>query len=153
MKAQRKMKLTMLVGFVLLAGCGRNANSPSNSTIWSTQAVSPNGKLIASAQTMQTGGFGNASMATIVSLRQPWEKHSMVVLSFDDNDIPSLPVGDTAVGLYWLTNSRLCVTYGQNVGILFKAIKALGTSISIEQAASGQPAKLCRSPKTVADAT
>lgn len=153
MKAQRKIKLTMLVGFVLLAGCGQNANSPSNSTIWSTQAVSPNGKLIASAQTMQTGGFGNASMATIVSLRQPWEKHSMVVLSFDDNDIPSLPVGDTAVGLHWLSNSDLCVTYGQNVGIIFQAIKALGTSISIEQVASGQPAKPCSSPPKVADAT
>ena len=138
MKAQRTMKLTMIAGFALLAGCGQQHDPP----IWSTQAASPDGKLIASAQTMQTGGFGTADAWTNVSLRQPWEKHSIVILSFDDNNIPSLPVGDTAVGLHWLSNSHLCVTYGKNVGVLFQAIKALGTNISIEQVTSGVQAEI-----------
>ena len=139
MKVLRTMKLTLLAGFVLLAGCGQHFGPP----IWSTQAASPDGKLIASAETTQTGGFGTAYASTNVALRQPWEKHSIVILSFDDNNIPSLPVGDTAVGLHWLSNSHLCVTYGKNVGVLFQAIKALGTDISIEQLVPSQPAKLC----------
>jgi hypothetical protein len=139
MKAQRTTKLALLAGVVLLAGCGQHSDPP----IWSAQAASPDGKLIALAQTMQTGGFGTADAWTTVTLRQPWEKHSIVILSFDDNSIPSLPVGDTAVGLHWLSNSHLCVTYGKNVGVLFQAIKALGISISVEQLVPSQSAKSC----------
>lgn len=143
MKPQRTMKMALLGAFALLAGCGQHRDPP----IWSAQAASPDGKLIASAQTMQSGGFGTADAWTNVSLRQPWEKHSIVVLSFDDNDIPSLPIGDTAVGLHWLSKSHLCVTYGKDVGVLFQAIKALDTDISIEQLASGQSDKPCSRSK------
>lgn len=63
--AIRRAILLLTVGVCFLeTGCG---NAP---TIWKAEARSPDGLWIASVRTVQNGGFGSASINTMVYLKQ-----------------------------------------------------------------------------------
>lgn len=115
-----------IVGCVLLQGCHDQA------TIWSTTAVSPNGQIIASAETTQWGGLGTAYVATGVYLKQPKSSQPpLLILGFTNES--AYPAGVTAVNLRWLSDSQLDVTYKPGATIDFQAIKALGVDISVHK--------------------
>src|SRR5580692_2846782 len=50
------------------SGCRRP--SLDDLTVWKTQVRSPDGLWVASASTIQNGGFGSANIETVVSLQQ-----------------------------------------------------------------------------------
>lgn len=115
-----------IVGCVLLQGCHDQA------VIWSTSAVSPNGQLIASADTTQWGGLGTAYVATGVYLKQSKSsQHPLTILSFINES--AYPAGVTEVKLSWLSDSQLDVTYKPGATIDFQAIKALGVNITVHK--------------------
>src|SRR5690348_10807868 len=113
---------------MLLAGCGSD-----QATIWSAKASSPNGQLVASAYTTQISGPGTAYVGTVVHLAQVKAHNNLLVLGF--TNASAYPSGATAVGLHWLSNSQLDVTYKSGATINFQAIKALGVSITAHQQA------------------
>lgn len=113
---------------MMLTGCGSD-----QATIWSAKASSPNGQLVASAQTTQISGPGTAYVGTVVHLAQARARNRLLILSF--TNASAYPSGTTAVDLHWLSNSQLDVTYKSGATINFQAIKALGVSITAHQQA------------------
>jgi hypothetical protein len=113
--------LIFVIGF--LAGCKNSERA------WSEQSKSPDGKLIATAETLEPGGWGTgAPPETYVNLN--WTSGSQnptVVFSF--NDGPNEP-GGMKVGMHWLTPRHLELTYKGNPTIDFQAIKWTEVEIS-----------------------
>jgi hypothetical protein len=106
---------------LLLAGCG-----PDQSTVWSTNATSPNGQLVASARKVTGGGFGSAYAFTAVYLAQGSQSPGVRVLQFGD------PFGCGKVVLHWVSNSQLSVV--RSCGPVPKGIsKALGVTVKVLQ--------------------
>jgi hypothetical protein len=108
--------ILLISALTLLAGC----KNPERT--WSTEVKSPDGKLIATAETLAPGGWGtNAPPETYVDLN--WtsgSQKSTVVFSF--NDGPNEP-GGMNVGVHWLTPRQLELTYKGHPTIDFQAIK------------------------------
>jgi hypothetical protein len=118
--------VTAIVCCVLLQGCRDQA------TIWSTTAVSPNGQIIASANTEQYGGLGTAYVSTGVYLKQSKSsKPPLLILGFTNES--AYPAGVTEVNLRWLSDSQLDVTYKPGAIIDFQAIKAIGVDITVHK--------------------
>jgi hypothetical protein len=114
--------------FLALALCFTIGCKNSERT-WSAQAKSPDGKLIALAETLEPGGWGTGAPAeTYVNLN--WtsgSQKSTVVFSF--NDGPNEP-GGMNVGMHWLTPRHLELTYKGNPTIDFQAVKWAGVEVS-----------------------
>jgi len=124
-----------LMGLVTISLCVLSSSCSDDATIWSAKVDSPNGQLIATAQTVQTSGPGNNSVGTAVYLKQPLSSYPPVmVLGLSDES--AYPVGVTAVELHWQSNSKLDVTYKAGATIEFQAVKALGADISVHQVSS-----------------
>jgi hypothetical protein len=123
---KQAMVLVTICSCALLSACGDSA------TIWSAQAESPNGHLIATAQTIQNGGPGTASVDTAVYLKQPKSSQPpLLIVGFTNES--AYPSGITAVQLHWQSNSQLDITYKSGATIDFQAIKALGADIAVHE--------------------
>lgn len=123
------------MGLVTISLCVLSTSCSDDATIWSATVNSPNGQLIATAQTIQTSGPGNNSVGTAVYLKQPRSAYPPVtVLGFSNES--AYPTGVTAVELHWQSNSKLDVTYKAGATIEFQAVRALGADISVHQASS-----------------
>jgi hypothetical protein len=113
----RAILLTVLGVGVLAFGCGRP--SIDDLTVWKAEVPSPDGAWIASARTIQNGGFGSASVDTGVELRRTGEasQSPVAVLHFDGGGPINRPyvLDDVANGgsitMKWLTPSHLEVGY------------------------------------------
>ncbi|TAL74803.1 MAG: hypothetical protein EPN56_09905 [Rhodanobacter sp.] len=116
----------LIASCLALVGCGSD-----QAIVWATKAASPNGQLVASAETTQVAGPGTAWVGTSVYLEQARVAHPLLVLSFANES--AYPPGVTAVNLHWLSNSKLDVTYKSGAAIEFQAIKALGVTITIKK--------------------
>jgi hypothetical protein len=119
----------IIVCCVLFAGCDSD-----QAIIWSATDASPNGALIASAHTTQTGGPGTAFVGTEVILEQAKIANKIAILGFSNES--AYPTGATAVKLHWLSNSHLDVTFKPGATIEFQAIKALGVTITTHEETS-----------------
>jgi len=105
-------------------------------TIWSAEARSPDGKMIATARAFANGGFGiSGAPATFVYLN--WAAGSQspteILILDDESDTPD----GTKVDMKWLTPTRLELTYRgtvQHVG--FQAVKFAGVDISVRDTSS-----------------
>jgi hypothetical protein len=94
-------------------------------TIWSTQARSPDGQFVASAETVQNGGPGTAYIATTVTVRQSFKTEGPDVLVLS-NLLPDLR-------LTWLTPTHLKISYTKPATVEFQAIRCFGTiEVSVE---------------------
>ena len=122
----RAALLLLIASCLVLAGCGSD-----QAIVWSAKAASPNGQLVASAETTQVAGPGTAWVGTSVHLEQANVAHPLLILSFANDS--AYPPGATAVTLHWLSNSQLDVTYKSGAAIEFQAVKALGVTITIEK--------------------
>jgi hypothetical protein len=122
--------LVLLVGTcVLVSGCG------GSSLVWSAEARSPDGKMVARARTFQPSGIGTGEIGTDVDLN--WTSGSQsptLILSFSDgSDEP----GDRSVGMNWLNPKHLELTYKGNRTVDFEAIKCHDIDITVRGLSSG----------------
>jgi hypothetical protein len=127
--------IAILLGifFAFASGCRTNTG---DLTIWKSELRSPDGLWIASARTIQNGGFGSADIETIVSLRQSRvSQPSVDVLVFACQGPAAAPYelsnanagGTIDLTMKWLSPRHLHVTYDKHPDLLFQAIKAFGT--------------------------
>lgn len=122
------LKITLLlifVAFVLMSGCN------GSETIWSAEAKSPDGKVVASARAiLRNKGLSIISgIDTDVYLNWAADKRPpMLILNLaDGSDAPS----DTNVEMKWLTPTQLELTYTGNRSLGFQAVKWAGVDISV----------------------
>ena len=114
----------VLAVFAMGMGCG------AGETIWSAEARSPDGHWLATAQTVQTGGFGTGVTTTDVNLK--WIKGSdrpetILVFVHDPRSVP-----DTIhLSMNWVTPSHLEVTYDGHPRMNFQVVKYGDVEISL----------------------
>ena len=98
-------------------------------TTWSAESRSPDGKMIATAHTVQTSGIGTGDPGTRVYLN--WTTGSQpptIILAFTEG--PDEP-GSMNVGMNWLTPKHLELTYKGRRMLDFQAVKCHGVDISV----------------------
>jgi hypothetical protein len=130
----RCVSLPVVSFFLGLVGC----EGPPP-TVWKTEVRSPDGLWIASADTVQNGGFGNAHIDTVVYLK--WTRDSQEpqeILAFSCNGpvprpylLDSANAGGTIdLKLNWVTPKHLVVTYDNHPDLYFQVVKTGGIEIS-----------------------
>jgi hypothetical protein len=124
-----------LLIFVILAA---TSGCRGSQKVWSAEARSPDGKMIATAQGLANGGFGISGVpSTFVYLN--WatgsQKPTEILCLDDESDTPE----DTKVGMEWLSPTHLELTYeGSHQSINFQAVKFAGIVISVSDQSHGQ---------------
>jgi hypothetical protein len=132
--------------FVIVSGC---RPSLDDLTVWRAEVRSPDGLWIASARTIQNGGFGSAHIDSVVYLKQNNASQPPTeVLAFDCNGPVPRPYvldnvanagGTINLTMKWVTPSHMDVSYNGRAGILeLQVIKIAGINISV-QAVSRDP--------------
>ncbi len=128
---QRATSLLVFGLCLLASGC------KGSETIWSAEAKSPDGTMVASARTVAQSGFGTGYVGTIVYLS--WAKGSqrpMEILGLsDESEAPEA----TRVGMKWLTPTHLELTYQSPQTVYFQAVKYAGIDISVRDLSSKPP--------------
>jgi hypothetical protein len=129
---------TILVGFVSVSGCRRDVPA-----IWKEDIQSPDGAWLASARTIQDGGFGSAYIGTTVYLKRidgrvnsgkPQE-----ILDFDcpgpaarayELD-PANAGGTIHLTMKWASPSHLDVSYDGKATVDFQVVKFSDVDVSL----------------------
>jgi hypothetical protein len=134
--AIHKAILLVIIGVCVLgSGCRDNAHP----TIWTAEVRSPDGLFLAIARTDQNGGFGSASIDTMVFLKQA-SQPPVMVLAFDcEGPAPRAYVLDNKANaggtinltMKWVSPSHLEVTYNGHATLGFQAVKYAGIAISV----------------------
>jgi hypothetical protein len=127
------------ISVLLLCMCSLASGCKRTQTIWSAEARSPDGKMIATARAYANGGFGvSGSPATFVYLNWTAGSQSPTeILSLDDQ---SERAEETEVEMKWLAPNHLELTYaGKRQSIGFQAIKFDGVEISVRDTSSATP--------------
>jgi hypothetical protein len=112
---------------------GSGCASKENMTVWKAAFPSPDGSYIATADTVQNGGFGSASIETNVYLEQAGHSDQPTeVLGFSCDGPMSRPYvldnvanagGGINLSVKWITPSHLHVTYQGRADVSFQAVK------------------------------
>ena len=136
-----KAFVTLLsLGIVLISvtSCGNKRDL----TVWAAQVPSPDLQWVASADTVQNGGFGSGVISTSVYLARAGSRGSPTeVLTFScDGPIPRPYVldnvankgGSIGLTMKWITPSHLLVVYEDHPQLAFQAVKYGGIDITIE---------------------
>jgi len=123
----KALLLTILGVCVSTFGCGECA------VIWSAESRSPNGHYVASASTDQCGGPGTAFVGTTVYLKQDSQPPVQILALANESAYPS---GITNVGMNWLTESHLELTYRGQARVNFQVVKCAGIDISVRDLSS-----------------
>lgn len=130
----------MLGAFVSSFGC-------APPTVWKAEVRSPDGHYVATARTIQNGGFGSAYISTVVTL-SPTDRSSlpMEILEFSCNgpvpraytlDNNANAGGTIDLTMKWVTPTHLEVTYeGRRRTLDFQAIRYQKIEISLTDVAS-----------------
>jgi hypothetical protein len=135
--------ISKAVSLLIFGTCLCLSGCRSSHTIWSSEARSPDGKLVASARTV----VRNPGLAIISGVDTDvylnWSKDSrspMLILDLADG---SDAANDTGVEMKWLTPTHLEVTYRGNRSIGFQAVKWAGVDISVREltSAASKPSK------------
>jgi hypothetical protein len=137
--AIRRAALLLTIGVCVL---GTDCGTP---TIWKAEARSPDGLWIASVQTLQNGGFGTASLDTVVYLKQNNRSEPPVpVLGLSCRGPAPRPYvldqanagGTINLTMKWLTPSHLEVTYDSHPDLYLQVLKFGGIDISARDLSS-----------------
>jgi len=122
-------ELAPKVILVLIAAATGCMSGCKASPSWSAEAKSPDGKMIATANTFEQSGFGTGWVQTTVYLNWTRGKQpKMLILAFSDG--PSVP-GGMNVGMNWLSPTHLELSYKGERPLDFQAVKAGGVDISV----------------------
>jgi hypothetical protein len=110
----------LVVGLcIFLSGC------KGSETIWSAEARSPDGKMIATGRTVAQSGFGTGYIGTTVQVNWTQGKqHPVEVLELSDGS--EVPPDSTSVEMKWLTPTHLELTYRAPRSLDFQAVKCCG---------------------------
>jgi len=130
--------LSLVTAMVLaVSGCV----SRDDSTVWKVAVSSPDQQWVASADTVQNGGFGSALISTSVYLRRTGESGPPVtVLALScQGPIPHPYVldnvanagGSIHLSMQWLDGSHLRVTYDAHPSVIFHAARFHDVNISV----------------------
>jgi hypothetical protein len=120
---------------LILAVCISFSSCDGPKVNWSAESRSPDGKMIATARTIQTSGIGTGNPGTFVYLN--WTKGSQsptIILAFHDG--PDEP-GGMNVGMNWLTPTHLELTYKGRRAFDFQAVRCDGIDISVRDLSNG----------------
>jgi hypothetical protein len=138
---QRAVAAIGITGLVLGSLLGTGCSSKDNLTVWRTEALSPDGLWVATADTVQNGGFGSANIDTSVYLRGVKDKTPAVqVLGFScEGPVPHPYVLDNAANrggtigleLLWLDPTHLRVTHNAHPDLYFQAVKFHNVTIGV----------------------
>ncbi len=110
-----------------LSGC-------KSSSIWSAEAKSPDGKMIATASTFQDTGFLAGETQTTVYLNWAVGSQSKtLILAYSDGPTAQ----DMAVEMNWLTPTHLELSYKGQRSLDFQAVKCNGIDISVRNLSNG----------------
>jgi hypothetical protein len=130
--------LCLGIVFMSVTSCGNKRDL----TVWATQVPSPDLLWIASADTVQNGGFGSGGISTSVYLARAGNRESPIeVLTFScDGPMPRPYVldnvankgGSIGLTMKWITPSHLHVIYEDHPQLAFQAVKFAGIDITIE---------------------
>jgi hypothetical protein len=102
-------------------------------TTWSAESRSPDGKMIATARTIQTSGIGTGDPGTFIYLNRTKGSQSPTIILALLADEP----GDMDVGMNWLSQTHLELTYKGHRSIDFQAVKCHGIEISTRELSNG----------------
>jgi hypothetical protein len=138
-KTSLKLISLMILGFcVLLSGCRPTID---DLTVWKAEVRSPDGLWIASARTIQNGGFGSAHIDTVVDLTQTnaSQPPTEVLALSCHGPVPRPYVLDNTANaggtidltMKWVTPTHLEVTYDDNPDLDFQTVKYAGIDISV----------------------
>jgi hypothetical protein len=127
-----------LVPLILgLAGC----TNKDDHAVWKESLPSPDLAWVATATTIQNGGFGSGAISTMVYLSRARSANATTeVLGFScDGPIPRPYVLDNVANrggsidlkMKWVTPTHLDVTFGGHPDIYFQAVKFAGIDTSV----------------------
>jgi len=114
---------------VVLAACKPTLD---DLTVWKTQLTSPDGQWIASARTIQNGGFGSGDISTVVYLNRKDDANSpQEIVDFDGGSVAHTYVLDNVANrgggidlvMRWAAPTHLMVTYRSSPTIYFQVVK------------------------------
>ena len=144
-RAQLLWKLpSWIVVAVLLTACKPTLD---DLTVWRTKLASPDGQWIASARTIQNGGFGSAYVSTDVYLGQKGDATDpQLILDFDcSGPVPHPYVLDNTANrggtidleMHWASARHLAITYRSSPTIDFQVVKYQGVEITAQHLPEG----------------
>jgi hypothetical protein len=118
--------LVAVASVLLLDAC----NDP---TIWSTECRSSDSAWVATAHTVEHGGFGTAGVETIVEVKRPGSSSSPVrVLAFADSGLA------IHLRMNWDGPTHLSVVYDSDPQMLYyQVVKTSGIEISVQNLSTG----------------
>lgn len=130
--------LLVVIAGISSAGCAKKADL----VVWREKVASPNGSWIASAETIQNGGFGSGYVETSVYLKRKNDRQSLYsILGFSTNGpVPHPYVLDNTVNaggtidleMRWVGPLHLLVTYSGNPHINLETVKLQDVIITIK---------------------
>jgi hypothetical protein len=131
--AIRKAIAPVILGFCLLqSGC----KGEGSETIWSAEARSPGGNMLASARTVANSGFGTGYIWTAVYLNSTQGSQPPTqILGLSDTF--ERPADEMIVEINWITPTHLELTYKGHRALDFQAVKCAGIDISVRDLSSG----------------
>ena len=122
----RTILLLMVGACFLISGCR------SSQTIWSAEARSPGGKVLAIARASATGGGLSIVSSTNTTVYLRWatgsRRDTTVLQLADATDDPV----NTHVDMKWLTPTHLLLTFKGNQTVVFQAIRWFDIEISAQ---------------------
>jgi hypothetical protein len=135
--------LPIIVGIgICFSGC----TSKDEHAVWKEALLSPDAAWVASATTLQNGGFGSGGISTTVYLSRPGNANVPTeVLGFScDGPIPRPYVLDNVANkggsinlvMKWITPTHLEVTFSGRPDLYFQAVKFAGIEISVRDLSS-----------------
>jgi hypothetical protein len=133
--ADRSSVISKAVSLLVIGICFLASGCKDSAIIWSAESRSPDGYLVASANTEQFGGPGTAYVGTSVFLKQVNSLQPPTGILVLSNDT-AYPLGITNVEMNWLTTSHLELTYKGGAKIDFQAVKCFGIDISVRAISS-----------------
>ena len=129
------LRLAWCILLLIFGLCVSISSCDGPKTTWSAESRSPDGKMIATAYTIQTSGIGTGDPGTSVYLN--WTTGSQsptIILSFAEG--PGEP-GNMNLGMNWLTPKHLELTYKGRRTLDFQAVKCHGVDISVRDLSDG----------------
>ena len=135
-----------VIVLMMLGACILGASCGSSDTIWREEVRSPDGLWLASADTVQNGGFGSAAIETRVYLEMTdGSKSTKQVLEFLCDGPASRPYvldnvankgGTIDLRVKWLSTSHLEVTYNGRARVNLQVASYHGIEVSLQAAPS-----------------
>jgi hypothetical protein len=99
---------------------------------WSAESRSPDGRMVATAEVFDNGGFASPGPATtFVYLKETaGSQEAMLIFAFSEGTAEGM-----RVKMAWLSPTQLELTYGGQHAIDFQAVKCSGVDISVQNSA------------------